>query len=427
MRSYWQTTLKYDAKYPLLSSDLQVDVAVIGGGYSGMSAVEHLSEKGVSAVLLEANTIGWGASGRNGGVVSSKFRKSFSNIARQFGLEDSRMLHQIALASVEYVQNLIEKYNIESANFKQNGSLLCAHNTRYFDIACKEAEWLQNQLGDTHITLLDRQQIVEETGSEGFVGGVLFQNQASLHPLNFICGLAAAVQDRYPETIFCETAVTALQKEVDGVILNTLNGSRVYAKRVIIATNAYSNITSASRILNRSIIPFRSSIIATAPIPKELQNKILKYDRTYSETRRMMRWFRKYDNRLLFGGRGAFGGEDSEATFTRLQQAMAQLFPELAKVPIEYKWSGLVAMTLQQMPYVGFVDEQIVVAAGYNGAGVAMSSMLGRFAAEFAMGNVPDVSLLDALNMKSVPFYQLSGLGVRAVVGWYELLDSFGF
>lgn len=140
----------------------------------------------------------------------------------------------------------------------------------------------------------------------------------------------------------------------------------------------------------------------------------------------MMKWFRKVDGRFVFGGRGAFGRDDSASSFEALRRAMTTLFPELEGLGIDFKWSGLVGMTLNQLPHVGRIDDRTCVCLGYNGAGVAMATLLGRYAAAFLAGESPQLALLDASRLKPVPFYPLRAPGVRMVAGWYQMLDALG-
>jgi glycine/D-amino acid oxidase-like deaminating enzyme len=157
-----------------------------------------------------------------------------------------------------------------------------------------------------------------------------------------------------------------------------------------------------------------------------LAASIMPTGRTYTETKRMMRWFRKVDDRVIFGGRGAFGKSDSPAAFQALRKAMVGLFPQLADTPIEYRWSGLVAMTLDALPHIGRQDERVLYAMGYNGAGVAMASLMGRYLAALTRGEKPDLGLLAAARPKTVPFYPLREPAIRAVAGWYQFLDAIG-
>jgi len=149
-------------------------------------------------------------------------------------------------------------------------------------------------------------------------------------------------------------------------------------------------------------------------------------ERTYSETKRMMRWFRMVDDRLVLGGRGAFGKQDSNAAFAALRRAMVGIFPELEGTALDFRWSGLVGMTLDAMPHIGRLDERTLFAMGYNGAGVAMSSLMGRYLAALVRGETPDLGLLDASRLKTIPLYPLREPAVRMVAGWYQFLDAIG-
>lgn len=396
-----------------------------GGGFTGLSAAHTLIERGLQPIVLEANEIGWGASGRNGGVVSSKFRMSYPEIARAFDLDTARKMHRIAQAAVDRVERLVSEFDIQSAGFERTGNLRCAHNQRAREVIEAEAHWLQNRLGDKSVTVLSPDQVAEETGSSAFTGGVLTKEAGTIHPLNYVRGLADGIAARHSHTIFEGSPVLRLRREENGVALDTPNGV-VHTNQVIIASNAYSGLTPATLDTKHMLIPFRSAIIATEPVPADIGRRLMVAQRSYSETRRMMRWFRKVDGRVVFGGRGAFGKENSPLAFASLHKAMVSLFPELRDVEIAYKWSGYVGMTLDKVPHVGRLDKHICFAAGYNGAGVAMATMLEHYAAAFAMGENPDVAILDAPRVKTIPFYGLRELGVRSVVGWYEFLDAVG-
>jgi gamma-glutamylputrescine oxidase len=409
---------------PRLEADIDTDVVIVGGGYSGLSAAHALARRGIGSVVLDARAIGWGASGRNGGVVSAKFRVSFPEIAKTYGLDIARRMHRIAHESVETVAELVSEFGIDSAHFERTGNLRCAHTERAFHTIAAEAEWLRSQLGDRSISVLSKAQVAQETGSSSFVGGVLNTDSGTIYPLNYARGLATGLLARNVR-IFEQSAVLRMRREQGGVLAETRTGT-VRARQAIIATDAYSNLTPATGHFRRTIIPFRSAIISTERLPAAVEEKLMTGRRSYTETRRMMKWFRKTDGRVLFGGRGAFGMEDSPAAFDALQKAMVELFPELAGVDIAFKWSGLVGMTLDQLPHVGRLDQHTSFCLGYNGAGVAMSSLLGRYAAAYAAGESPDVGLLDASRLKTIPFYPLREPAVRAVVGWYQLLDAIG-
>lgn len=422
--SLWIDTAANQPRFQLQSGSTQCDVAIIGGGYTGLSAARYLAAKGLSPVVLEANRVGWGASGRNGGVVSGKFRLSFSAIAAGWDIAMARRMHDLGIEAIAHVGELVEAYRIKDAEFRESGSLRCAHNIQSLDALKAEVSWLHDVLGDRSTSILSATDMVAETGSTGFTGGLLNTHGGIIHPLNFVRGLALGIAAQGID-IFEQSLVTAIRRDGPGLILETSTGT-VRARQAIIATNAYSDLTQATVPVQRSLIPFRSAIIATEPLTGKVGQRLLAQGRSYTETRRMMRWFRKAGGRLLYGGRGAFGRQDSPAAFEALERAMVAQFPDLAGVEVTHRWSGLVGMTLDSLPHVGRLDDRISYAVGYNGTGIAMSSLMGKYLAEIVVGGRPDIGLLATERLKQVPFYAIREPAVRLVAGWYQFLDRIG-
>jgi gamma-glutamylputrescine oxidase len=421
--SLWSDTAASEPRFGKLSGSRQYDVAIIGGGYTGLSAARYLARKGLSPVVLEASRVGWGASGRNGGVVSGKFRLTFSGIAEGWGIDMARHMHDLGIEAIDHVGELVEAYGINAANFQESGSLRCAHNEISLAALRKEVAWLNDVLSDHSTSILSPSQMLEETGSAGFTGGLLNTHGGVIHPLNFVRGLAAGIEAE-GIAIFEQSPVTSMRRNGGRLMLDTPDGT-VSARHAVIATNAYSDLTAATQKVQRTLIPFRSAIIATEPLTGK-PAKLLSKGRSYTETRRMMRWFRKSGDRLLFGGRGAFGKSDSPSAFAALQKAMIAQFPELADVKVTHRWSGLVGMTLDSIPHVGRLDDRISYAVGYNGTGVAMSTLMGKYLAEIVTGSKPNIGLLASERLKKVPFYPIREPAVRLVAGWYQFLDAIG-
>lgn len=406
-----------------LQGDAQADVAIVGGGYTGLSTARALAAQGIDAVVLEAGRIGWGASGRNGGVVSGKFRVSFAEMARRWDIGTARRMHDIGNEAITNIAVLLSDYNID-ADYRESGSLRCAHSASTLAALQAEVAWLHGTLGDRAVSMLDADRMRAETGSGDFLGGMLNEHGGIIHPLKFVRGWAAGLR-RAGLHIYDESPVTAMEHTPDGLRLITPHG-QLRARQAVLASNGYSDLTRATDAVRRRVVPFRSAMIATQPLTGTPAAGLLAQDRSYSETRRMMRWFRKSGDRLLYGGRGAFGKDDRPATFTALERAMIKQFPQLDGLQVTHRWSGLVAMTMDGLPHMGRLDDRLVYAMGYNGTGVALASHMGPHIAALVTGQPVDAALIGTLPLNPVPFYPAREIGVRLVAGWYQFLDAIG-
>ncbi len=423
MPSLWEATADPAPSYPELGDDVLADVAIVGAGYTGLSAALQIATDGRRAVVLEADTIGWGASGRNGGLVSGKFRVPFHVVAAAHGPEAARRLHRTGKQAVQSVEQLIAEHGISSAAFKMCGYLTAAHSAQALAAQRTATEWLTRELGDTSSRLCSAEEVAAETGSATYVGGVLHSAAGSLHPLNYARGLARAAAQRGVR-IFERSPATRLRRDAAEFRVETAHGA-VRARQLILATNAYSARQPATGMLRRRFIPFRSAIIATVPLSGGVLKTILPKDRVVADTRRLLRWYRIVDGRLVFGGRGALGQEDSQPAFNRLAADMATAFPQLAGVKIDYQWSGLVAMTMDQLPHVGELEDGVFFAAGYNGTGVAMSSQMGRYLSMLTRGEMPELGLLGR-PLAPIPLHAFTKPAIKIVTAWYQLLDALG-
>ncbi|QEU07782.1 NAD(P)/FAD-dependent oxidoreductase [Paracoccus yeei] len=424
VRSFWQATAVNRPQAPELRGSRQYDVAIIGGGFTGLSTARYLAKRGLSCAILEANAIGWGCSGRNGGVVSAKYRITYPEIARIHGLEAARRMHALGRETVEHLNELVEDYGIEAADYRQGGWLLCAHTHSYMRKIEKEIEWMRVNLGDTTNRLVSAEEVHAETSSRDFVGGMLTSFGGTLHPLNLVFGMANGVM-RDGVSIYQNSPVLKTHQAGGRVVLETPNGT-VSARQMVIGTDGYNELTPATGGVRKAIVPFRSAMIVSEPLEQSVADSLFTEGRSYAETRRMMRWFRKVDNRLMYGGRGAFGKEDSESAFEALRRAMFRQFPQLEGKQITHRWSGLVALTLDSIPHLGRLDDKTVYAMGYNGTGVAMSSAIGKYVAAVVAGEKPDLGLITATPLKQVPMYGVREPAVRMVAGWYQFLDAIG-
>jgi glycine/D-amino acid oxidase-like deaminating enzyme len=424
--SYWEASGTAPPPAPPLDGDVRADVAVVGAGYCGLNAALELAERGASVVVLDALALGKGASGRSGGFVAGRFRMPPATVLKRHGPDMVAMMQRISAASVEQVERNVVDLAIPEARFERHGSIRAAINERH--LAALAAGFRGRVGADfgsaADLRFLSRAEIAAETGSERFVGGTLDPSVPALHPFNYTMGLARAVVAR-GVPIHAETLVTRASPDGAGIRLETPSGS-VAAGQMIVATNAYSRMTGATEALAAGVIPFRSAVICTAEIPDDILRTILPNGRMMIDTKRILRWFRLVDGRLIVGGRGAGSPSQDAQAYRQMRRNLLEVYPQLSFVPIDYEWSGYVGLTLDALPHVGRASDQVVFAGGCNGNGVAVASLFGRYAARIALGDPPDVGILGSAWFRKVPFRQFSMPAARLGARWYHLLDELG-
>jgi len=424
VQSLWAATAQPGPALQSLQGEQQCDVVIIGGGYTGLSAAYHIARSGREPLILEANTLAWGASGRNGGVVSPKFRVGFPALMSRFGRDTAMHLYHIGHAAVQSVVEMVDTLGLSEARLNMGGHIAAAHNPHALAGLAATADWIKRETGHESSAMISAGAVGEMTGSSIFHGGLLTPGAGGLHPLNYARGMATHLR-RQQVKIYINSPAEQVRQENGRVIVQTPQG-RVSAAQVIYATNGYSDQTAATATLHRRLIPFRSAIIATEPLSPAILASLMPGGQVCGDTKRMLRWFRVVGDRLIFGGRGAFGQNDSQRAFNTLQRSMGEVFPVLRGQKIAYRWSGLVAMTLDYLPHAGQLDARSFYAIGYNGGGVAMSTWMGQRLAAMTAGEAVDLGLLAGERFQPIPLHAMRAPGVRLAAGWQQFLDVIG-
>lgn len=424
VQSLWAATAQPSPALQSLEGDRQCDVVIIGAGYTGLAAAHHIALSGREPLIVEANTLAWGASGRNGGVVSPKFRVGFPTLMNRFGRETALQMYRTGYAAVDSVVEMVQTLGLTEARLHMGGHIAAAHNVHALGGLESTASWIKRETGGASSVMISAEQVREATGSTLFSGGLLTPKAGGIHPLNYARGIAQSLVERNIK-LYINSPAEHVRHEGERVIVQTPQG-RVSARQVIYATNGYSDQTRATDTLHRRLIPFRSAIIATAPLPAEVLAQIMPGGQVCGDTKRMLRWFRVVGDRLIFGGRGAFGKSDSDSAFRALQHSMGDVFPVLRDYPIDFRWSGLVAMTLDYLPHAGQLDARSFYAIGYNGGGVAMSTYMGGKLSAMTAGEKVDLGLLAGDNFNPIPLHAFRAPGVRLAAGWQQFLDVIG-
>lgn len=362
----------------------RADVAVIGGGFTGLSAALALAQRGVSVVVLEAAQIAGEASGRNGGQCNTGVAQDYVSLAARIGAEPARQFYRAYESAVRSVEAIVAEHAID-CDFRHAGKLKLAAKPQHFAGLAKTFDVLRREV-DPDIELIEPSRIRDEIASDGFYGGLLQRNGVQMHMGKFGVGLAQAAV-RAGARIYEQAAVTGLER-IDGErhAITCTRGTLV-ADRVLVATGASQHGPFAW--FRRRIAPVGSFIVVTEPLPDTQLNRLFPHRRAYVTSRQIGNYFRVTpDNRLLFGGRARFAMSNprsDEKSGEILRAGMAGYFPELANVRLDYCWGGLVDITADRLPRAGQHDG-LYYSMGYSGHGVQMSVHMGRVMADVLYG-----------------------------------------
>ena len=424
--SYWVETGNPAPVLPAISGDRTADVVIIGAGFTGLSAAYHLSQAGIDVIVVEAEDVGWGASGRNGGMLPPRYKKGFASIAKTYGNETTRRLHAIVHEAVDTVETIVSDCALD-CGFSRTGQITAAHSDVHLASLERDCAWMAAEASDRTARILSRSEMIDEVGASIHVGGWFDPRGAAIHPLNYVRGLAAALQKRGVE-VFVRSPVRRLAEQPDGVRLD-LPGGTIAARQVVIATNAYTDTTGfAPDGLERRIVAVNTSVICTDPIGGNRARAVLPGRRMVADTKHIMNWYRILpDNRLIFGGRGDITGRsDDPSVYAKLERQLAETFPVIADVGVRRRWSGKVAITLDDFPHIGRLSTRIAYAMGYGGRGVALSNLMGRLLVDMVRGVPLDVGPMGGDRFRPIPFHAFRLPGMRVVAGWYRLKDRRG-
>ena len=429
-KSFWLGTAAYEPDPPL-RGELRVDVAVVGGGFTGLSAALHLREAGTPEVaVLESDVVGFGASGRNAGFAMTLFGLTMSVTKRRFGAARAREAHQYMEKAVDYVGELVEKYGID-CEYERPGFLRVATTPAYVERIQREIA-LAESLGLSGVEWLTRQQVAERVHSPRYLGAWWEPRCALVNPARLAWGLkrvASAKGVRFHEC----TPIGEIRRSGDGVRLSA-PGAVVYAKKLVLATNAYS-----VRIpeLRRKQVPLFTHVVLSEPLPAGRLEPIGWQGREgIEDARNLVHYYRlTRENRLLMGGGDvtlAYGErldyDLSDRVFGELERHVQAVFPSLRGVGFTHRWGGPVSVPLDLAPALGFLgDERIVYSLGCMGHGVSLAHLNGRTLADLLLGNRSDLTSVFFVNRRTLPWppEPLRRIVSRALLGWFHAEDRW--
>jgi len=412
--SYYVATAQALPPFAPAKGALTCDVCVVGGGYSGLSAALHLAQAGYDVILLDAQRVGFGASGRNGGQVGTGQRIGQDTLEGMVGKDQARALWDLSLDSVALVRDLIADHGMDCG--WSSGIIEADHRAKDVAHSHEYADKLRTEYEYDHIRAVGRDEMRALVGSPAYYGGTLDIGGGHIHPLRYAFGLARAAQAAGVR-IFERSKVTAVSDDAKV----TTQDAVIHAKFVVLGCNGYLGALDDG--VAQRVMPINNFIAATEPLDDP--RSIIRDNHAVADSKFVINYFRlSEDNRLLFGGGESYGYKFPRDIAATVRKPMAEIFPQLKDIKIDYAWGGTLGITMNRMPHFARISDRVLSVSGYSGHGVAMATLAGKLAAQAVGGQAEKFDLFS-----TVPTPRFPGgprlrtpLLVLAML-WYSLRD----
>ena len=434
-QNYWLTTTEVPTLDGILPLPEVVDVAVIGAGFTGLSAARTLAKRGAKVAVFESETIGWGASSRNGGMVLTGMKLGVNQLISMYGRERTKRMYAASLATIDCVEQIVREEAID-CDFSRCGHLEVACKQKHFNDYARQAEVIDRDF-DHQLRVVARHELGAEIGSAIYYGGMVDEISAGCNPARYVAGLARAATKAGAQ-IFEHTRVEMIQRDsrqgelgwklsisgspVSGSLVSLLP---VWAHEVFVATSGYTG--PATPALQKKIIPIGSFIITTEVLPAPLARELSPRNRMIYDSKNYIYYYRLTpDRRMLFGGRAAFFPENDQTvrrSAELLRRGMIGVYPQLRDARIDYVWGGTLDFAFDIMPHAGQL-EGMYYALGYAGHGVAMATYQGQKIAELMAGDNPENPFV-GIPFPGAPLGLYNGRPwfLPFAGAWYKILD----
>ncbi len=415
--SYYAASVNERTNYPQLQGMVETDICIVGAGFTGVSTALHLAEQGYDVVVLEANRVGWGASGRNGGQIIGGFSGA-SKLVKRHGKHIADMVWDMRWAGNDIIRQRVEHYGIK-----------CDLKSGYIDVALKDRQMdeLQEDYDELaehqfrhEFRMVSKSEIEDLLGTRHYVGGLINKGNGHLHPLNLCIG-EAKVGEALGVRYFEQSPVMTIDHGPKPVV-RTANG-QVAAETVVLAGNAYHTLERGK--LSGLVFPANSFVIATEPLSDEVVQRINSEDLAVCDVNNIVDYYRlSADNRLLFGGVCNYSGREPRSIRDTLLPRLFRIYPELEGVQIDYEWGGKMGIVINRIPTIGRIDNNIYYAQGYSGHGVNVTHMMSKVVSDAISGTLERFDLFEKINHFRVPGSQWVGNQLVAIgMLYYRLRD----
>lgn len=417
--SYYAASVNEVTDYPVLEGAKSADVCVVGAGFTGTATALSLAERGYSVALVEANRVGWGASGRNGGQVINGMG-GIETLRKKHGNGIAEILNNLRWGGNDIIRERVAKYDIQCD--LKDGYLEVATKPSQVSYIDEFAEDRESHPSDFAYEVWDREKTCDMLGTDAYHGGFVCYRDGHLHPLNLCIGEARAAHNLGVQ-IFEQSPVTGITHGKRPRV-ETANGY-VEADSVVLAGNAYSQLEP--KHLSNLIFPAGSYIIATEPLADDVAKSINRKDVAVCDLNEVVDYYRlSADKRLLFGGACNYSGRDPKSIKSYILPRMLKVYPQLKDVKIEYEWGGKIGVVLRRIPTLGRINDNVYYCQGYSGHGVCATHVMGEVMADAVTGTMERFDLFADMNHFRIPGTQWMGNQIIALgMLYYKMKDRF--
>ena len=396
----------------------QVDVAIVGSGYTGLNAARVLAYAGHSVAVFDSQIIGWGGSSRNGGMATPGLKQDIMAIHKKYGEEYAREFWKASVDAIDLLENVIVEEDI-NCDWYRSGHVSLAYKQSHFDGLVKYGEWIEKQFGHPK-KVIQKSELKSEIGTDAYFGGLSDETSGGIQPAKYVFGLAKAVADKGVR-LYENTRVKQVSKHSSGFRLETSKGV-LSASEVIIATNGYTD--RMIKELKPKVFPVGSYIIVTEPLSEDMQKRLSPKRRMYYDSKNFLNYFRLTPNgRMLWGGRNNLSTTlDLNESADQLKKQLYRVFPELTSIPITHTWSGKLGITFDLMPHIGRTKNGIHYVFGYGGHGLSIATYLGTEIGMMLTGE-KDRSPFAEITHQTMFFYRNRPWFIPFANKYYQFLD----
>ena len=416
--SWYAATALAPRPYEAAKGKVRTDVCVVGGGYTGLSSALHLARRGYKVTLVEAQRIGFGASGRNGGQVSTGQRLDQEDLESLVGLSDARKLWDLGCEAVALVRGLIAQGNMDCG--WTPGVIHANHRARFSADTKRHVEHMNRVYNHSQIRYLDRAAIAHEIGSPNYHSGSLDLDSGHLHPLRYCFGLAKLAQDA-GVTLHENSRMTSIENAGRPIVKT--KRANIEADFVVLGMNGYHN--NIMQPMASHVMPINNFIAVTEPLGEARARELIRNAHAVADSRFVINYFRlSEDHRMIFGGGESYGYRFPTDIAAKVRRPMNEVFPQLANTRIDFAWGGTLGITMSRLPHFARLQGNVISASGFSGQGVALATLAGKLVAEAVAGQSEQFDLMAKLPTPRFPGGTLlrSPLLAAAML-WYAMRD----